>query len=74
VTRFNLLLGAATKVAPMRGLRDHARYVTDLCQHLQWCILYRSLRAVEVHSSPIRERRSRNAHWPRAQELGTFSM
>ncbi len=36
VSRFNELLGVAAKVAPMRGIRDHARYVTDLCQRLQW--------------------------------------
>jgi hypothetical protein len=34
--RWFLLLGAAKKVAPLQGLRDHARYVTELCQQLGW--------------------------------------
>jgi len=75
VTRFNLLLGAATKVAPMRGLRDHARYVTDLCQHLQWVHPIQIVAAAVERPHSVADPRAQvyvNAQLARAQELWSF--
>jgi hypothetical protein len=34
--RWMELIRAAAHVAPMRGIRDHGRYVTDICRKLGW--------------------------------------
>ena len=56
VTRFQRLLGAAENISPMLEIRDHARYVTDLCQHLGWVhplqIISTAVRGAEVVADP----------------------
>jgi hypothetical protein len=76
VVRFQLLLGAAEQVEPMRGPSDHDRYVTDLCQSLGWVhpvqIVSSAMTGPQQVSDPVTYVYLQAQRWRAQQGSATF--
>jgi hypothetical protein len=69
------LIRTASDATPMRGIRDHGRYVTDICRKLGWVhpiqIIKVAVDGPDAVSNPLAMIYLWAQHW-RAQSSGDF--